>query len=219
MFPSSILSSDAIAAIRSMSSMELYRLAGSLPTKIIDNNDDNPYLERHFIEKFTLEAEDGCTQNWYAYLHRFVSPTGDAESESEHSHPWEEAYSEILHGGYNQRVGHEMNLSHVDDDRFYSEPKLAGSHNILDGKTLHKITACMPGTLTLFIHSDWKNDWGFVKDGVIEMRKSSKTKEWWHDAPLGNDCNRQPYQNPLASKLPQLRLSETQPLHDLKVAI
>lgn len=165
---------------------ELFEQTAHLPCSFVQPGGD-PYLERFF-----LVEGDG----FYVYLHRFVAPDKDRFL---HNHPWDEAYSSILHGGYTQRVpthavhpGQPLSLR--------DEHLAAGARNYLRGADYHQIVTIEPETWTLFAHTEWTREWGFLEGdlqtGAFAFRPHLRRGviRWWDTAPLGKDSPRQPLQ-------------------------
>lgn len=146
-----------------------------------------PYLERYFL----LE-DDGC----FAYLHRFVNK--DARDEGLHDHPWEIAYSQVLHGAYTQQANAEPVVE--GNSLALTEQLIAsGHHNLIAGDSFHKITQVENETWTLFVHTDWCRPWGFLHGDVSsgkfrhEIHPSDPNHRWWLKAPQAQDTQRQPF--------------------------
>lgn len=170
----------------SLSSEQLFAHTAELPIKMITSA-AGPYLERYF-----LVEENGC----FAYLHRFVNE--DARDEGVHDHPWQLAYSQVLHGGYTQQVnagavmpGHTLLLN---EQRIQ-----AGDTNLIAGTRFHKITQVDNETWTLFVHSEWCRPWGFLHGDLgtgefeHQVHPSDPDHRWWPHAPLAKNSNREPF--------------------------
>lgn len=182
------LQQPALKQCMAMSAKALYEHTADLPIKMIQSA-AGPYLERYFL----LE-QDGC----FAYLHRFVNE--DARDEGVHDHPWEMAFSQVLHGGYQQQVNVndvvpgmalELNEHHI----------VAGDSNLIAGTRFHKITEVENETWTLFVHSAWCRPWGFLHGDTAsgnfrhEIHPSDPNHRWWLQAPLAKDSQREPFIN------------------------
>ncbi len=135
------------------------------PMRFIRTNPERPYLERYF-----LAEADGQI----AYLHRFVNGDGDRYI---HDHPWDFAASLILTGGYTEfrREG----VAAAEEELIW----LPGDINEIYGNTLHRIDSTQPETWTLFVHTAWVRDWGFLDDAGNMHRDQSEPdgthRFWW----------------------------------------
>jgi hypothetical protein len=165
---------------------QLFTLTETLPLKKISSA-AGPYLERYFL----LE-EDGC----FAYLHRFVNE--DARDEGVHDHPWELAFSQVLHGGYRQQAS--VSTVCPGEPVILEEHELlAGDSNLIRGQDFHKITAVDNETWTLFVHTQWCRPWGFLHGNphtgefTHQQHPSDPNHRWWPQAALAQDSQRQPF--------------------------
>ena len=102
------------------------------------------------------------------YLHNFHRGDDDREL---HNHPWDEAVSIILSGGYtDQRL-----IPHSPTDqqaRFTRRTQLrVGSTSTLRRSDWHRVEDVLPDTWTLFVCGKRIGDWGF-------LLKSGETVPW-----------------------------------------
>lgn len=180
------LQHPTLLACHELSPKALYAHTQSLPIKMITSA-AGPYLERYFL----LE-ENGC----FAYLHRFVNE--DARDEGVHDHPWDLAFSQVLHGGYTQQVNAEA-VQPGTPLALAEQQVNAGDTNLIAGTRFHKITHVKNETWTLFVHSNWCRPWGFLHgdtgtgEFTHEIHPSDPNHRWWPDAPLANQSNREPF--------------------------
>ncbi len=145
--------------------VRLFEQTANMPVRFIRSNPNRPYLERYFLTEF-----DGQ----FAYLHRFVNGDGDRYI---HDHPWDFASSLILTGSYTEfrREG-----IHAPEQELIWLP---GEVNEIQGDTLHRIEETEPETWTLFIHTAWVRDWGFLNDAGEMIRNQDEpdgaNRYWW----------------------------------------
>lgn len=169
-----------------LNAAELYAATVDLPVKMI-RTQAGPYLERYFL----LE-KDNC----FGYLHRFVNK--DARDEGVHDHPWNMAFSQVLHGGYIQQV----NAKPVREKQavtLIQQHLRAGDSNTIAGTRFHKIIDVEAETWTLFVHTAWCRPWGFLHgdvssgDHFYEVHHSDPNPRWWLKAALAKDSPREPF--------------------------
>lgn len=161
----------------------LYRLTANRPCRLI-NTAGKPYLERYYLFRVF-----GIT----VYLHRFVRNDSD---HALHNHPWRHAVSLVLTGAYTaEQPGHVARLNdgtHL----LYPLHHWVRWVNYIRHSTFHQIVAVRPETWTLFMHTRWRYEWGFLKpqDWGYRFQASTPrpTREWWHTAPNGRDAGREP---------------------------
>lgn len=159
----------------------LYRYTASRPARLI-SRDGTPYLERYHLASLGPIT---------AYLHRFVSGDGDTEV---HDHPWR-AVSICLAGGYT-----EERMRHLDPRAGWVSRAVRVTPwkpNALGLRSFHRIQCAEPDTWTLFIHGRRVKGWGFLSrprlSGVVYHQPfPASDPQWWHDAPLGRDVEREP---------------------------
>ena len=157
----------------------LFNITKRMPCRIINRDDDAPYLERYFIKELF---------GWRFYLHRFVNSD---HAEEPHDHPWPKAYAFVITGGYWENRFNPMNgeLSQRFVHRF----------NKILGSDFHAIISPMPETWTLFCHGPRVKPWGFLKrtiNGKLWREDMTESSEGWeHEVPLGKDAPRQPLKN------------------------
>lgn len=88
---------------------------------------------------------------WSVRIH-FIA-RGDYE-EHQHDHPWDEARTIILRGGYWEKRGEQIYWRRV------------GDTFLLDNNMFHKINSVSyTGAWTLFITKNFIGDWGFLVNG------------------------------------------------------
>ncbi|MCB1875406.1 MAG: hypothetical protein KDH88_05470 [Chromatiales bacterium] len=166
----------------------LFRISASLPCRIINGDDGQPYLERYYL--FRLGG-------WTVYLHRFVASDPDRGL---HDHPWSRAFGVLLSGGYRElRLGPQNQIR---------ERRLGpGRFNLVKGEDFHRILLS-PGerAWTLFAHGPRTKGWGFMgyreeagsRVLQTEMRAITAkadehpTRGWWLTAPQGRSAPRSP---------------------------
>ena len=182
------LANDRLEHCRRLSASALFDFTADLPIKMITSS-SGPYLERYFL----LE-ENGC----FAYLHRFVNE--DARDEGVHDHPWNVAYSQVLHGGYKQQV----NVGEVIEGQAVELAEAhiqTGDYNLIKGTDFHKITQVENETWTLFAHTEWCRPWGFLHgdpssgDFRHEIHPSDPNHHWWKGAIYARHSTREPFKN------------------------
>lgn len=167
----------------------LYWWSGRKPIRFIQR-DDSPYMERYYI---------GRAFGRTYYLHRFVGADGDKEV---HDHPWD-SFSIVLKGAYIEERMLHFSLANNWDSKYHII--CAPTLNVIKANDFHRITSVTPNTWTLFVHKERvpNKGWGFLRDNGIlfgiqrqttyyQFMDVSKSKEWWKDAPLGRDADRQP---------------------------
>lgn len=162
----------------------LFHFSGYLPCKLI-GRDGKPYLERYYL--FSLL---GLT----AYLHRFVRD--DAEEEV-HNHPWRLAGSLVICGQY-QEERLEAFSAWCRRDPLIRYVTIRWG-NLIGQNRFHRIVGVRPETWTLFLHSDWKFGWGWLRrvqdqdeETLVYLPKESKASRWWLTNPSGLFTARQP---------------------------
>jgi len=153
--------------------------------------DNKPYLERFYL--FHLFGHT-------YYLHRMLAPDGDRDL---HNHPWQHAYSIILHGSYIER---RLEFGFQKRKIEYISPEViniirgyyfycnVSKINKLGEYSWHTIMEIYePETWTLFWHSKWFRSWGFLRSNGFESAREkidgSYSSEWWkkEDCPKGKD--------------------------------
>ncbi len=168
----------------------LFKLTANRPVRLIEL-DAGPYLERYYLGQIGPST---------FYLHRFVS--ADRERHL-HNHPWTWGRALVLSGGYSEEV--------VDDITAAAptgcvlRTRWIAWFNRVDGNHFHRIAAAKPGTWTLFVHgpravvpggmASKLKGWGFLEPlaGQVVFRPFASGKsQWWLDAPLGRDSDREP---------------------------
>lgn len=180
------LAAPIFARFRHLSAAELYAATADLPIKMI-RTQAGPYLERYFL----LEQN-----NCFGYLHRFVNK--DARDEGVHDHPWDMAFSQVLHGGYIQQVNAEP-VKEKQPVKLVQQHLQTGDSNTIAGTRFHKIIDVQAETWTLFVHTAWTRPWGFLHGDVdssehyYEVHVSDPDARWWPNAPLAKDSQRQPF--------------------------
>ena len=157
----------------------LFELTAKLPLRMIRANPERPYLERYFLS---------CSETEYVYLHRFVNGDGDRYT---HNHPWAEAHSLILTGHY-EEIRRE-----AQDAPETLRLLRPGDQNLITNENLHRISYTAPETWTLFSHSEWISDWGFLDDtGAMQRNQSdpdgSNRFWWWKPAAKSLHSQRSP---------------------------
>jgi hypothetical protein len=84
-----------------------------------------------------------------------------------HNHPWVNAWSLILWGGYREIVDFPRLEMHGTTDRWH----FAGMANRLYPDAYHRIAAVLPNTWTLFIAGPRTRSWGFLTPlGHVDWR-------------------------------------------------
>jgi hypothetical protein len=152
-----------------------------LPKRTITRGDGRPYLERWYLGgeagglKYFGEGhreprwwQRPLARDWLpcVYVHRFVS--GDDEPEL-HNHPWEEATSLILAGGYveerrSQRLSGPFPLSENDPTRRFeivSQRFLPGMFNYILRDTYHRVQLLEGDCWSLIFCGRKVSSWGF----------------------------------------------------------
>lgn len=105
----------------------------------------NPLFLRWFLSSRPRTPTETGTPGWY--LHNYRRPDLDRR---EHNHPWKEAHTIVLRGGY------------VETRDGIRRTRLPGDHAAFDRETFHRITAVLPGTWTLFYAGPKHGrGWGF----------------------------------------------------------
>lgn len=158
----------------------LFWVSGNLRVRLI-NDGERPYLERYYV---------GTLGNKRCYLHRFVD---DDPDRGLHDHPWENAWSFILSGWYQ-----EWRRSGLRSVRWF---------NHLEGDSFHQVVVPygVSECWSLFIHTipDAKK-WGFMHlsdDGSraewseYQYLREGPQKNWWTTALFGKHSARQPRRN------------------------
>lgn len=163
----------------------LFWLTATRPARLIKIG-DQPYLERYYM---------GRLFGRYWYLHRFVR--NDCEREV-HDHPWDSAISFVLTGQYTEaRCALTGNYPQMEERVVRRINRIIRRRLHID---LHRITAVMPETWTLFGHGEWKWPWGFyrITPSSISYREykakpgDQDEKHWWLAAPQGKHIGREP---------------------------
>jgi hypothetical protein len=128
----------------------LFRISAYCRCRIINGPDNSPYLERYHLLKLPF--------GYQAYLHRFVASD---PGRGLHNHPWKNALSLVLCGGYEEvrlasaRENHRIKTRHIK----------AGRLNWIDGTMFHRINLTGKGeTWTLFLHGPKAKSWGFLQN-------------------------------------------------------
>lgn len=155
-----------------------------LPKRVIERDDGKPYLERWYLfgEPGGLKyfPEGQRTPRWWqrlltglpcAYVHRFCASDADPEL---HCHPWREATSYVLAGGYREeRYRPEVNVAGVllrERGTFWQTfPPF--SRNFVFQHTFHRVELLEEDAWTLFVTGPKVDTWGFV---------CAKTGTFWH---------------------------------------
>lgn len=165
-------------------------LSGFLRCKIINGEDGQPYLERYMLLRYKEHV---------VFLHRFLDSDSDRGI---HDHPWDQSFSFILAGGYNEKrlvVNSKTNKEEViiRDIRPMSVNNIKGNdfHQIL-------LKPRVPAW-TIFYHAKRTKTWGFqcynLFNNTNEINKLSyevyddKTnpKDHWEKySALGRDSKR-----------------------------
>jgi hypothetical protein len=165
----------------------LYWLTAYRPTRLI-KIEDKPYMERYFIGQWL-----GLT----IYLHRFVR---DDHERNLHNHPWNHAISLVLTGRYNEH--HAPHAQWVTHDTVVAveHTRSVRWFNHITHSTLHRIAKVKPETWTLFIHTDWKHHWGFLRrvggqwpHFAYLPHHPEQPRKWWKQAPSGKASGREPF--------------------------
>jgi hypothetical protein len=135
--------------------------AKRLPAQIICRAEGDPYLGRFYL----------CRREWFpkqmrsaipgVYLHFFYRGDGDGEL---HNHPWSQAVSLVLTGGYfeERRV--------PGTDRIVHRKVTPGSVNFIAADDFHRVDLLDPakGCWTLFVTSERVQQWGFWSPDTLQ---------------------------------------------------
>jgi len=167
----------------------LFNLSGRLPCRLIHRTPGDKYLERYYVGKLF-----GVT----FYLHRFVSRDGDAEV---HNHPWTWSRSLVLAGGYREEYVVDL-CPHAGPSGAVTAYRDVRWSNRIVGAHFHRIAEVLPGTWTLFFHSQRATlpdgalkGWGFLNAEEHRTRFTPAAPSpggWHHFAPLGRQSGREP---------------------------
>ena len=151
--------------------------------------DDRPYIERFYL---------GERNGWTCYLHRMLGPDPDRDL---HNHPWQNAYSRVLYGsyierrlefGFQKRKIEYIPANVINNVRGFYYYNAVSNKNTLGEYTWHTIVEiAKPETWTLFWHSPWYRQWGFLTEQGFKVNKEkidvTKASEWWKNAPKGKE--------------------------------
>lgn len=177
----------------------LWALSGDLPCRIIPNEDGAPYLQRYYL---------GESGGRITLLHQLVR---NDDVRGYHNHPWPNASSTILTGGYREHRAEQLSAGAAWS--LWEEVHTAGSVRELDGDCFHRLQLlCDPvsgeplptWTLFSYVYGDVK-PWGFIERangccGDFVFREhlypecgNKKPTDWWLTAPRGRDMDRLRY--------------------------
>lgn len=177
---------------------KLYEYTASLPARLIQRVEGEPYLERYYL---------GNRWGGYAYLHRFVAADMDEEL---HDHPWGWAWSLVLSGGYEESWLDRIDPREPRGMAVSTRWRRAGSSHVIRGRDFHRIGRCLPETWSLFVHGEWRpRGWGFLEvsggqgQEVVAVharhdRVHDPRQPWWATAPRGDQVGRVPLQGAAA---------------------
>lgn len=122
------------------------RLVEKLPgCRVIWADDGTPYLLRVYLVRIFRRRLPGV------FLHYFFQ--GD-RARATHNHPWREAASIILTGGY-------VEERRMPDGGTRTETFFPGDLNIIAGDTFHRVDLIRDGCWSLFIAGKRTKGWGF----------------------------------------------------------
>jgi hypothetical protein len=161
----------------------LLRFTNRLPCRIIDGEQEEPYLERYYLFG---------AFGWHAYLHRFVDSDPDRGL---HDHPWGRALSLVLTGGYDE-LRYVRALAEPTADGRIEEPQVRRRRvrpwrfNLLRGTDFHRVVLREGRSAwTLFLHGPRVKGWGFLRSGRFRpMARDAgefRHRDWWRTAPVG----------------------------------
>jgi len=127
----------------------LFKITSYCRCRIINGEDQTPYLERYHLIKLPF--------NYQVYLHRFVDSD---PGRGLHNHPWKSAFALILSGKYEEIRMADMN----NNNALQSRVLRAGYFNWISGSVFHRINLIDNKEVwTLFIHGPTAKSWGFLQ--------------------------------------------------------
>lgn len=158
----------------------LYWWTNRLPGRII-SVDGKPYMERYFV----MRLRGG----WAVYVHRFV---GSDPNPGVHNHPWRQAVSLVLAGGYEEVRLCDMSQRWMLHKKRWLHPL---SINWIGPNDFHRIVMTDgQDCWTLFAHGPRSRGWGFLsRDDSGQSRfaehvppeRDGENDRWWQMAPTG----------------------------------
>lgn len=133
--------------------------------------DGQLYLTRYYL---------GKVGKWEFHLHRFTRGDNDRRV---HDHPYEQSYSFILSGGYDE----ERLIGVCPYNGPITTTKVRKWFNPIDGLDFHRITRLhKPIVWTLFVHTPKFKEWGFLEYGTIK-KLGVDSSHWFHDPFVQDD--------------------------------
>ncbi len=151
------------------------------PRKSITRPTNETYLIRYFLFAIPEWLGGGA-----CYVHHFLG--SDPNDFGPHDHPWAWAKSLILSGRYFEHRYFNFAGGVIDEGISEFAP---GTINSIRPTTIH-LVEILPGEecYSLFIHGDWKFEWGFWGTGKWEIAKGGSggglrprsELEWWKKA-------------------------------------
>lgn len=151
-----------------------------LSVKVIRDDKGVPFLYRYHLFALTSDGPGMC-------IHRFVKSDPDR---GYHDHPWSNAVSFILCGGYEERI---LNL---EDKKTYTvHERNRFTFNYLSGQdNFHRVMiAPNRDAWTIFMFSQRAKTWGMIGlDGEYNAMSTSVVDQdggWWHNVGKGFGIN------------------------------
>jgi hypothetical protein len=129
-------------------------LIGKVPRIIMNRAGTGEYLHRYYLHG--KPSEEGGS-DFTVCLHRFVASDDDG---APHNHPWEQAVSLILTGGYSERRTRE-GIGGDTSSRLY----LPGDVNLIGANDFHRVDLLLKDCWTLFVAGKkTERSWGFLTE-------------------------------------------------------
>lgn len=122
-----------------------YHQNNNLESRLIMRSDDIPYLTRYYLYRKTMPWQPSL------YLHCFHASDEDVEL---HSHPWNQSYSLILSGSYQEEY-----LNNGVVKKRILKP---GMVNCISHDKFHRVDLLTPEVWTLFLSGSKTTTWGFL---------------------------------------------------------
>lgn len=150
-------------------------LTNLLPVKVIRDDKGVPFLYRYHLFALTKDGPGMC-------IHRFVKSDPDR---GYHDHPWSNAMSFILCGGYEERILDSDNITY----KTYYRDRFTFNH--LSGKNnFHRVMIkeqC--DAWTIFMFSKRAKTWGMIdlngKYNAMSTTVIDQDGGWWHNVQKG----------------------------------
>lgn len=155
-------------------------VAKKRPARIIWNDPGNPLFIRYFLFRLPGGGQ--------VYLHHYLRRD---EDRGVHDHPWGQACSLILAGGYVEK------RLDVAERRYFFKTRKPGRVFRMTGDDLHQIvTLPAKSSWSLFWHGPYTKAWGFVRmDGnrltytIADTPETSEKGQWWRNTFYGKAIN------------------------------